>query len=233
MKALTSDPSSCVVSLFHRAVWCWTVRPPGSHTEPARWPQSSSLSFASPPSSAPPCVSHIPCGGTRKQAAQRGFNPLLFSSYYICNSGMFTSTLMLHEWNQVIYLFQWNHKCRIILKKTTCSTAQSAKHFIKQTVAFLCLSLSYWLLHSLWKRGYVIVNTWQVKLFFKERMGLILKNRLVLSSESNPELIMFSVQQLETSMETLEFKWSPWGDHVFDTKREAGPCNVTVSLRDE
>lgn len=118
MKALTSDPSSCVISLFHRAVWCWTVRPPGSHTEPARWPPSSSLSFASPPSSAPPCVSHIPCGGTRKQAAQRGFNPLLFSSYYICNSGMFTSTLMLHEWNQVTYLFQWNHKCRIILKKT-------------------------------------------------------------------------------------------------------------------
>lgn len=138
MKALTSDPSSCVISLFHRAVWCWTVRPPGSHTEPARWPPSSSLSFASPPSSAPPCVSHIPCGGTRKQAAQRGFNPLLFSSYYICNSGMFTSTLMLHEWNQVTYLFQWNHKCRIILKKPTCSTAQSAKHFIKQTVAFLC-----------------------------------------------------------------------------------------------
>lgn len=138
MKALTSDPSSCVISLFHRAVWCWTVRPPGSHTEPARWPPSSSLSFASPPSSVPPCVSHIPCGGTRKQAAQRGFNPLLFSSYYICNSGMFTSTLMLHEWNQVTYLFQWNHKCRIILKKPTCSTAQSAKHFIKQTVAFLC-----------------------------------------------------------------------------------------------
>lgn len=49
----------------HRAAWWWTARLPESPTESARWPPSSSLSSASPPSSVPPCVSHTPCGGTR------------------------------------------------------------------------------------------------------------------------------------------------------------------------
>lgn len=53
----------CVHSA-HRAVWWWTVRPPGSLTESPRWPPSSSRSFASRPSWVPPCASRTPCGGT-------------------------------------------------------------------------------------------------------------------------------------------------------------------------
>lgn len=54
---------ACVCSP-HRAAWWWTVRLPGSRTESARWPPSSSPSSASPPSSVLLCVSHTPCGGT-------------------------------------------------------------------------------------------------------------------------------------------------------------------------